>query len=1236
MGISSYLSKLALGISTEGILGTSKGGTGTTVYVPGSGTSNSPTVTSITYTGDDTATNITGGDTVTINGTNFAIGVNVLIGEVQISQVTRVSETQITFAAPANAAGSYILYVINPDGSAAISVPGIQYSGVPAWNTLAGSLGTSNIQTSFSTTLAATGDAPISYALVSGSLPAGINLNTASGVISGTTSANTATTYNFTVRATDAQNQDTTRAFSLTITPVTVYSVTPIAFSINEGSPLTLNVSGENITNGIYYWTVNSNASDFAASSGSFTITSNVGSFSVTPIADLTTEGSEVFTISIRSASTTGTVLATTTTITITDSSTTPNPTYSITPSASNINEGSVLTFNVSGTYIVDGTYYWTTTNIADFATNSGSFTITSNVGSFTVTPAADTTTEGVETFTASVRASSITGTILATSSSVTINDTSVAATAAGEAEYTTPGTYQWTCPAGVTSVCVVAVGGGGGGNGSVIVKPGDDDEYYWSGGGGALAYKNNITVIPGQAYEVIVGAAGTASAYLQYNTATVGGDSSFGSGQMGQVVKAGGGKISANTTTYGQGALGGTVIAGDGGGAGGRGGNYGGNYGGGVVPGGGGAGGYSGAGGSGGDGPASANSPSPSGAAGSGGGGGGGAAGGRISSPDTGTNGGSGGGVDIYGEGSSGGGGYSSSYSTLGGSGGSGGGNGIYVGGGTGGGNYGGGGSIQSNGGKGAVRIIWGSGRAFPSTNVAKIVPIAPGEIQYTTPDTHYFTVPAGVTSINAVAVGGGGAGGQSAGTVSSAGAGGGGGLSWRNSIPVTPGESLTITIGPTATGGSNYIGTSGTTTYIKRGSTELLAAMGGSGGAGNNGTRPWYEWVGGAGGAGGANVNAAYGGGNGGKGGNGTSNSTNRAGGGGAGGYTGTGGAGGNGGSNPINLGSAGTGGGGGGGASSPGSPYSGGGGGVGLYGQGANGAGGTNPNVSPYTGSAGGSGGSGGTNAGYGGYVGSYGEISGGFAGGGGAGSDGGLSGTGSPGAVRIMWGADRAFPSTSAEQIFTTGEAVGGGFYVGKMSINGNGIPTHHLIISDISTRQTTLSWDSRTTGNSGFVSGVNNPINGPQNTTSLAGQGSVYEAANYCENLNSGGYTDWYLPSVQELQMCYYYLKPTTGANHNYGDSYGGANPYAVAPQPINIGYGTAGPSQTSATAFKFGNAQSFGTFGYYSSCESTSGAEIIRKIQVQVVYFTDGSIQEGNKSQTWANFYTRAVRRIPI
>ncbi|NCX94319.1 MAG: hypothetical protein EBX40_06565, partial [Gammaproteobacteria bacterium] len=33
-----------------------------------------------------------------------------------------------------------------------------------------------------------------------------------------------------------------------------------------------------------------------------------------------------------------------------------------------------------------------------------------------------------------------------------------------GQQSYTTPGTYTWVCPAGVTSVSVVCVGGGGAG----------------------------------------------------------------------------------------------------------------------------------------------------------------------------------------------------------------------------------------------------------------------------------------------------------------------------------------------------------------------------------------------------------------------------------------------------------------------------------------------------------------------------------------------------------------------------------------------------------------------------------------------------------------------------------------------------------------------------------------------------------------------------------------------------
>ena len=182
--------------------------------------STTPKVTSITYPGDDTAANTGGGQTVTLTGTGFNSGASILINSTYASVVTVVSNTSITFTAPAQNAGTYTLYVINTDGGTAISIPGISYSGTPTWTTAAGTLGTSYETVAISNSLTATGDATISYSLFSGTLPPGSSLNSSTGLLSGTSQATaSSTTYNFTIRATDGQNQDTDRAFSITINP---------------------------------------------------------------------------------------------------------------------------------------------------------------------------------------------------------------------------------------------------------------------------------------------------------------------------------------------------------------------------------------------------------------------------------------------------------------------------------------------------------------------------------------------------------------------------------------------------------------------------------------------------------------------------------------------------------------------------------------------------------------------------------------------------------------------------------------------------------------------------------------------------------------------------------------------------------------------------------------------------------------------------------------------------------
>ena len=260
---------------------------------------------------------------------------------------------------------------------------------------------------------------------------------------------------------------------------------------------------------------------------------------------------------------------------------------------------------------------------------------------------------------------------------------------ATGQQAYLTPGSYTWTCPANVTKVHAVCIGAGGGGTSS--------SGNFEAGGGGGLGWKNNIPVTPGQTYTVVVGDHGP-----QHTQGSDGQDSYFIDATT---VKGGGGKGNNQ---------GGGDFVGDGGG---NGGTYT------VYGGGGGAGGYS----------ADGNSES-------GGAGGKGAANGLTGG------GAGGGGVGVMGEGASGtncgGDCNNTNYGAtmVGGGGGSGGANGTngtvptfsggYSGGvfGGPGGDYGGGGggNVSSSygtnqsalGAPGAVRLIWGDGRAFPATN--------------------------------------------------------------------------------------------------------------------------------------------------------------------------------------------------------------------------------------------------------------------------------------------------------------------------------------------------------------------------------------------------------------------------------------------------------------------------------------------------------------------------------------
>lgn len=268
---------------------------------------------------------------------------------------------------------------------------------------------------------------------------------------------------------------------------------------------------------------------------------------------------------------------------------------------------------------------------------------------------------------------------------------------------------YSWTVPTEITStVSIICVGGGGGGAASTSSSNGISGG---GGGGGGLHWIDNISVTPGETLTINIGAGGAGGTAAGQNNSAAGLPSNVSrSGTL--LAQATGGSFGRySSSSSADKAFGGVPSTGLGGGGGNGGPGRGGASGNGGA-GGGGAGGYSGTGGRGGYYnivPQSGNG---------GGGGGGGAVNGFTGTVTTG-----GGGVNVYGAGASGAQASvnnTSNQTTTRGF------QGSPVGASTQTGTYGGGGTGAEDdsgagggtGSAGVVRIIWGPGRAFPSTN--------------------------------------------------------------------------------------------------------------------------------------------------------------------------------------------------------------------------------------------------------------------------------------------------------------------------------------------------------------------------------------------------------------------------------------------------------------------------------------------------------------------------------------
>jgi len=191
----------------------------------------------------------------------------------------------------------------------------------------------------------------------------------------------------------------------------------------------------------------------------------------------------------------------------------------------------------------------------------------------------------------------------------------------------------------------------------------------------------------------------------------------------------------------------------------------------------------------------------------------------------------------------------------------------------------------------------------------------------------------------------------------------------------------------------------------------------------------------------------------------------------------------------------------------------------------------------------------------------------------------------------------------------------GQAYGGGYYAGQIGVSS--VATHYLVVGPLSTANASKKWKDVNTA----TPGADSVIDGPQNTADMVADGNatVYPAAHFCNDLVIGGFSDWYMPAINELDVCYVNLKPNTTSN----DTSSGGNANAV---PARAGNYTAGnPARTSASEFQTGNAEAYTAGNYWSSTEydATNG----RRIR-----FSDGS--RGYGSAKYVGYSVRAVRRV--
>lgn len=201
------------------------------------------------------------------------------------------------------------------------------------------------------------------------------------------------------------------------------------------------------------------------------------------------------------------------------------------------------------------------------------------------------------------------------------------------------------------------------------------------------------------------------------------------------------------------------------------------------------------------------------------------------------------------------------------------------------------------------------------------------------------------------------------------------------------------------------------------------------------------------------------------------------------------------------------------------------------------------------------------------------------------------------------------------NTTNETHPVIGQKFAGGFYAGIIMI---GEVAHALIVApkvegEVEDKQWIndyLDVPNAKSYNDGF-----------ENTVAMAEHGS--KIAEWARDLNIAGFKDWYIPSLDELEVIYRNLKPTGEENWCYARS--GINLHAAIP---TLPYTPDSPAQTTAELFQAGGAEAFDPRWYWTSTQHVSGSDY-----AWYQRFGDGNQYYGSK---YDEYRVRAVRRVPI